>query len=77
MRDRPDQTAMLASVAAPTLVIVGEKDAVTPVDVAKAMAARIPRAQLKVIPGAGHMSPAEQPEAVNREVEAFLERRVS
>jgi pimeloyl-ACP methyl ester carboxylesterase len=74
MRDRPDQTAMLASVAVPTLVVVGEKDAVTPVDVAKSMGEKIPRAELRVIPGAGHMSPVEQSEVVNREVKEFLKK---
>jgi pimeloyl-ACP methyl ester carboxylesterase len=73
MRNRPDRTEMLASIAVPTLVIVGEKDAVTPVDVAKKMAERIPRAEFKIVPGVGHMSPVEDAETVNREILRFLQ----
>jgi pimeloyl-ACP methyl ester carboxylesterase len=72
MRDRPDQTASLASIAAPTLIVVGEKDAITPPEVARGMNERIPRSTLKVVSGAGHMSPMEQPEQVNTAVEQFL-----
>jgi 3-oxoadipate enol-lactonase len=72
MRDRPDQTASLASIAVPTLIVVGEKDAITPPDVARAMHEKITCSQLKVVTGAGHMSPVEQPEQVNGAVEQFL-----
>jgi pimeloyl-ACP methyl ester carboxylesterase len=72
MRDRPDQTASLASIAVPTLIVVGEKDAITPPDVARAMHEKIPHSQLKVVTGAGHMSPVEQPEQVNAAIEQFL-----
>ena len=38
------------------------------------MAKKIPGAELVTIHGAGHMSPMEQPEQVNRALRAFLER---
>ena len=72
MRDRPDRTAELPSVKVPTLVIVGDADAITPPDVAKKMADAIPGAKLETVRGAGHMSPMEQPEQVNRAMERFL-----
>ncbi|HEY7118817.1 MAG TPA: alpha/beta fold hydrolase [Tepidisphaeraceae bacterium] len=72
MRDRPDQTASLASIAVPTLILVGDQDAITPPDVARAMHEKIPRSQLKVIAGSGHMSPMEQPAQVNVAIEQFL-----
>jgi len=73
MRDRPDRSGELASTKVPTLVIVGESDAITPPDVAETMARRIPSAHLVTIRGAGHMSPMEQPEQVNRALKAFLQ----
>src|SRR5580765_7918862 len=52
MRDRHDSTALLPRLAGlPTLVIVGEEDAVTPPDGARRMAAAIPGARLVVISG--------------------------
>lgn len=73
LRDRPDQTQTLASIPVPTLIVVGDSDSITPISVAQAMQARIPRAQLAVITGAGHMSPMEQPSQVNRAMSRFLE----
>jgi pimeloyl-ACP methyl ester carboxylesterase len=73
MRDRPDRSGELGSITVPTLVIVGDADAITPPDVAKSMADRIRGAQLVTIRGAGHMSPMEQPEQVNRALRSFLQ----
>jgi len=61
MRDRADRTGDLASITTPTLIIVGDADAITPPSTAQAMGARIPRSVVRLIPGAGHMSPMEQP----------------
>lgn len=73
LRDRPDRSGELGSIGVPTLVIVGDADAITPPDVAQAMARRISGAQLVTVRGAGHMSPMEQPEQVNRALLAFLD----
>jgi len=73
MRDRPDMTGELPSIAAPTLIIVGDADSITPPGVAQEMQKRIPRSQLVTIQGAGHMSPLEQPAQVNRAVRNFLQ----
>lgn len=72
MRDRPERTDMLKSIAVPTLIIVGEADSATPPEIADAMQKLIPGSQLAVIPGAGHMSPLEQPAAVNAAIARFL-----
>ncbi|MFZ4580003.1 MAG: alpha/beta fold hydrolase [Myxococcota bacterium] len=72
MRDRPDSTPDLAAIAVPTLVIHGEHDALMPAAGAHAMAHRIPNARFVVIPGAGHLSPLEQPEAVNAVLGLFM-----
>jgi pimeloyl-ACP methyl ester carboxylesterase len=63
---RPDSRPALGRIRAPTLVAVGEADQLTPRDRAEEIAAGIPGAVLRVIPGAGHLSPMEQPEATTR-----------
>lgn len=73
MRDRPDRSAELSSIKVPTLVIVGDADAITPPDVAEAMANKVPGARLVTIRGAGHMSPMEQPEQVTAALRSFLQ----
>jgi 3-oxoadipate enol-lactonase len=72
MRDRPDQTAALGSIAVPTLIVVGDQDAVTPPEVARQMQQKIPGSRLKLITASGHMSPMEQPAQVNAAMEQFL-----
>ncbi len=65
MRDRPDRTEVLSSVSVPAAVLVGEHDAVTPPADAEQMAEALGDASLSVIPGAGHLTPIENPAAVN------------
>jgi pimeloyl-ACP methyl ester carboxylesterase len=72
MRERPDQTGILGSIAIPTLIIVGDADAITPPAVSEGMQRAIPRSQLNIIRGAGHMTPLEQPEQVNAALSRFL-----
>jgi pimeloyl-ACP methyl ester carboxylesterase len=64
MRDRPDSTELLARVAAPTLVLAGVEDAITPAAECEAMAAAIAGARYVPIPAAGHLTPMERPGAV-------------
>lgn len=72
MAQRLDSTDLLAGIQVPTLVIVGEQDALTPPDVARAYAQQIPNSQVVVIPQAGHASNMEQPEAFLQAVRGFL-----
>jgi pimeloyl-ACP methyl ester carboxylesterase len=72
MRDRPDFSGDLASIAVPTLIIVGEKDAITPPAMSESMHRAIPRSQLVVISKSGHMTPMETPDDVNRALREFL-----
>lgn len=62
----------LHTIKAPTLILVGDQDVATPPTVARRIHARIPQSQLAIIPGAGHTSTVEEPEAVNAAILAFL-----
>lgn len=72
MRDRPDASALLPSISVPTIVIVGERDALTPPADSEAMAAAIPGARLVTVPGAGHLTPMERPRAVSDPLTDFF-----
>ena len=63
---RGDSRPFLAEISIPTLVLVGDHDAVTPPDQAAELAAAIRGAKLVVVPDCGHASTLEQPDAVNR-----------
>jgi len=65
-------TERLKEIKCPTLVIVGEQDTGTPVDMARAIHAAMPGSQLTIIPSAAHLSNLEQPEAFNWALFGFL-----
>ena len=71
---RPDATPHLPKITCPTSVIVGSQDKITPLPLSEAMRARIPGAELHVIPDAGHFSNAENPAAFNERLVSFLKR---
>jgi 3-oxoadipate enol-lactonase len=67
-----DARSRLGEIAAPALLVQGEHDPfLTPAD-ARAFAEALPRAQLVIVPGAGHLAFLEQPEAVNDIILRFL-----
>ncbi len=72
LRDRPDSTPLLGQIRIPVLVVAGDDDQITPAAGMEEMARAIPGAQFTVIPGSGHLSPLEQPQAVNAALNAFL-----
>ncbi len=61
----------LSSIALPVLVLAGEHDAVVTPEDARATADLIPGAAFDVVHGAGHLAPAEKPEAVASALNAF------
>jgi pimeloyl-ACP methyl ester carboxylesterase len=69
---RADSRPLLPGIEIPTLVLVGEGDAITPPEIAREMAEMIEWASLIVIPGAGHMSTLEQPERVIQALQLWL-----
>lgn len=74
MKTRPDSTPLLPAIGVPALVVVGAEDVITPPAEAEAMARQIPGCDLAVVPGAGHLPPLEQPEAVTGLLRGFLTR---
>jgi pimeloyl-ACP methyl ester carboxylesterase len=70
---RPDSRPLLASIACPTLVLVGDGDELTPPEFSKEIAAGIPGARLAVVPHCGHLSTVEQPDAVNAALAEWLQ----
>jgi pimeloyl-ACP methyl ester carboxylesterase len=72
MASRPDRRSDLARIRVPTLVVVGEFDAITPPAEAMTMADAINDARLEVIPEAGHMAPLENPSVTNAVILRFL-----
>jgi len=69
---RRDSRPMLPAVDVPTLIVVGEEDALTPPDQAREMAGLIPGANLVAVPRCGHLATLERPQAVNAALAAWL-----
>ncbi|KJS37124.1 MAG: alpha/beta hydrolase [Rhodospirillaceae bacterium BRH_c57] len=63
--ERPDGRDDLARITVPTLVLCGREDKLTPPKVHAEMADRLSNGALVVLDDCGHMSPLEQPAAVN------------
>lgn len=62
----------LPEIRTSTLIIVGEDDPGTPVELSEAIHERIPGSRLVVLPSAAHLSNVEQAEAFNRALIGFL-----
>ncbi|MFQ5995299.1 MAG: 3-oxoadipate enol-lactonase [Acidiferrobacterales bacterium] len=68
-----DTTDQLEAIQCPSLIIVGEQDPATPVEMARTIHDGIPSSGLEVLPSASHLSNVEQPAAFNRALTGFLE----
>jgi 3-oxoadipate enol-lactonase len=71
---RPDSTATLAGLGCPALILAGDEDVLTPVALHERMHELIPGSTLEIIPGAGHLSNLERPDAFNARLARFLAR---
>ncbi len=69
---RPDFEPGLKAIRCPTLVLVGDEDAITPPFMSEDMAEAIPGAKLVTVPDCGHLSTLERPEAVNAALTEWL-----
>ncbi len=57
-----------------TLVLVGERDLLTPVEHSAAIVDAVPGAELVIVPHGGHLVMLEHPEVVNRHIVELVER---
>ena len=69
---REDSRPTLPRIDCPTLVVAGEQDAITPVDLMREIHAQIGGSRFALIPGAGHLPPVEQPDRFARVLLEFL-----
>ena len=69
-----DLRDVLPQIDVPTLVLAGDLDVRAPLEVAEALHAAIPRSQLAVLAGVGHVCSVEAPERFNTAVRSFLRR---
>ena len=67
-----DPLPLLRSIAAPTLLLWGDKDALIPIANAADYLKALPHARLETLPGVGHLPQEEAPEASARLLVAFL-----
>jgi pimeloyl-ACP methyl ester carboxylesterase len=73
-----DREAALEAVArVPALVVVGEEDRLCPLQHSRMIAAALPRSELVVYPGAGHMVHVERRPEVSARLVALVDRALS
>ena len=70
---RPDAATYVGEFDFPVLLIIGEQDHLAPEAAQRDFAHLFQRAEVVVVPGAGHLTPFEQPDAVVRVVNDWIE----
>jgi pimeloyl-ACP methyl ester carboxylesterase len=71
--DRTDYTDRLGRIVAPTLIICGDSDPISPLPVGDVLRAKIPGARLEVVHGGSHDLENEYPEAIARMIVQHLD----
>jgi pimeloyl-ACP methyl ester carboxylesterase len=72
--ERPDAAGILPGIAVPALLLCGEQDQWSPPAQHREMAQLIPASVFSTVADCGHMSPMEQPAAVNAALLSWLDR---
>lgn len=72
MAERKNSVPDLEQIKCPTLIVVGENDAITPLSEAEAMKAGIANSEFEIITGAGHLSNLENKVAFNQAIAKFM-----
>ena len=72
-----DQRSRAERIDVPALVIVGDQDLVTPIELSSELVDLIPAARMQVIAGAGHLTNLEKPAEFNSIVDGFIAGRSS
>ncbi|MDF2739851.1 MAG: alpha/beta hydrolase [Actinomycetia bacterium] len=70
---RVDSRPGLGAIGCPTLVLVGDRDQLTPPELSAEIAGAIPGARLVVVADSGHLTPMDQPEEVTKALVEWLE----
>ena len=70
---RPDSRPSLGAIQCPTLVLVGNEDALTPVSVAVTIADGIAGSKLEIVQDCGHLSTMERQDAVTEALRAWID----
>jgi pimeloyl-ACP methyl ester carboxylesterase len=73
---RKETCSKLSEIKVPVLILVGEKDKITPPEAAQFMHEAINGSVMSVIKNAGHLSNLENPEQFNELLNRFLENKV-
>ena len=74
---RFDLTPRLGEIQAPTLIVAGDDDAITPIERAEVLHRGIPNSELYIIPRSGHVPHFEQPEPFLWVVRGWLAKQFS
>lgn len=69
-----DATERIGDLRVPLLALTGDRDVLTPPKFAHWFADRVPGAQARILPDAGHLAMIERPEETNAALRAFEER---
>jgi len=72
VHDEAEGLATLAKV--PTLIACGDEDLLTPVEHSEKMADALPKSELVIVEGAGHLVQLEQPEVIDEALVRLVER---
>ena len=72
LTERPNLSARLPSVMAPTLLVWSDADPISPLGVGRRLAGLLPRAELAVLPVAGHMFARDHANIVAPNIERHL-----
>lgn len=71
-----DARDFLPRVDKPVLLVAGDRDVLTPVELSREMVRTIPAAELVVMDGGSHYLPIEFPDRLNQAVASFIARRL-
>lgn len=72
MLSRTNTTRTLSNIKIPTLFLVGESDNLTTPESVKKIYEKVENSTFEIVPNAGHMSPIENPDFVNKQIGKFL-----
>lgn len=75
--DSYDVSELLGSLAIPVLILIGDKDKMTPLRNSEFLNTNIADSVLKVIPGSGHNLMLEKPQETKRAIQEFLNEKLA